>query len=418
MATNGHGATQIVKPQVKSTVVPVPLSNERLALHRGPFKAEHQLMIVADPGGLIKAAMDKMNGSRTLPEIAGLLNADGFSVGAPDLSGITEMLADRGVIADAETLSTASMSQAAAARYSRNLNCFAATTPDDRTAAEIQAAIGRAHVLILGVGGIGTAVAVSLAMAGCGQLTLVDFDLVELSNLNRQLLFTVDDLGRPKANVAREALERINPDVKISTIITRLESEEQVHQLIKSTNPDFVADAADRPAVAIDRWINKACFAEGVPYSANSVSGNMALFWTKIPGQTGCYNCDELWTERGNPDQFELKKYREKHDLIAGTSALSFAAMTIGALTASEIIRVITKWPAASAGRTILIDFPALKLTEYDRPAHPDCPVCAAALEEQSCASTSRMAVPDDPSLDHLAAKASAQAPFRPVNFR
>jgi molybdopterin/thiamine biosynthesis adenylyltransferase len=382
MIINRHDSrTAIAKPQVKPTVIPVPLSNKRLALHRGPFKAEHQLIVIPDPGGLIKAVMDKMDGTHNLRDITASLKADGFSVSESGVSDIIEMLAQRGVVADAESLSTASLGEAAAARYSRNLNCFAAITSDDRTAVDIQAEIGRAHVLVLGVGGIGTAVAVSLAMAGCGALTLVDFDLVELSNLNRQLLFTVDDLGKPKAEVAKKALQRVNPSVKITTINTKLESADAVRQLIKSVGADFVSNAVDRPTVAIDRWINAACFAERIPFSANSVSGNTALFWTKIPGQTGCYNCDDLWSQRRNPDQYELKQYREKHDLIAATSALGVTAMTIGALTASEIIRVLVKWPIASAGRSLLVDFSTLKITEYDRPAHPECTICDVRAE-------------------------------------
>jgi molybdopterin-synthase adenylyltransferase len=381
MINRHDGKTAIKKPRVKPTVIPVPLSNKRLALHRGPFKAEHQLIVLPDPDGLIKAAMDKMDGTHDLRDIIASLKADGFSISESGLSDIIEMLEQRGVIADAESLSAAGIGEAAAARYSRNLNCWAAITSDDRTAVDIQAELGRAHVLILGIGGIGTSVAVSLAMAGCGQLTLVDFDLVELSNLNRQLLFTVDDLGKPKAEVAKKALQRINPGVKITTINTRLDSAGAVHQLIKSVGADFVSNAVDRPTVAIDRWINAACFAERIPFSANSVSGNTALFWTKIPGQTGCYNCDDLWAQRRNPDQYELKQYREKHDLIAATSALGATAMAIGALTASEIIRALVKWPIASAGRSLLVDFSTLKITEYDRPAHPECTICELRAE-------------------------------------
>jgi molybdopterin-synthase adenylyltransferase len=377
---NGNGINRAVtRAQIKSTVIPVPLSNERLALHRGPFKAEHQLMVLPDPGGLIKAALDKMDGTRTAQDIARSLNVEGFSVSEGDVSRIIEMLSERNVIADAESLSTARMNKDDAARYSRNLNCWAAISSDGRTATDIQTELGRKHVLVLGVGGIGTSVALSLAMAGCGRLTLVDFDLVELSNLNRQLLFTVDDLGKPKADVARSAIQKVNPAVAISTINTKLTSESEVHQLIKSVGTDFVANAVDRPTVAIDRWINSACSAEGIAFSANSVSGNTALFWTKIPGQTGCYNCDDMWAAQSSPDQFELKRYRETHDLIAATSALGVTAMTIGALTASEIIRFLIGWPVASAGRTILLDFSTLKQTEYDKPRHPGCPICGAA---------------------------------------
>ena len=381
MSINRHGSgSAIVKPKVKPTTIPVPLSNERLALHRGPFKAEHQLMILPDPGGLIRAAMEKMDGTHDLRDITALLEAAGFHINESGVLDIVETLAQCGVIADADRLSVLSMGEAAAARYSRNLNCWAAISVDGRTAAEIQAEVGRAHVLILGVGGIGTAVALSLAMVGCGHLTLVDHDRVELSNLNRQLLFTVDDLGKPKVQVAKAALEKVNPDVKVSTINTKLDSADCVHQLIKSVGADFVSDAVDRPTVAIDRWINGACFAERVPFSANSVSGGTALFWTKVPGRTGCYNCDDLWAERRNPEQFELKQYREKYDLIAATSALGVTAMTIGALTASEIIRFLVKWPIASAGRSFLVDFTTLKVSEHERPAHPDCPICGGTV--------------------------------------
>ena len=374
---NEHGKrTGIDKPQLKSTVIPVPLSGQRLALHRGPFKAEHDLMVWNDPRGLIRAALANMDGTRSIADIANSLVAEQFHVGPGEVRELVENLGRAGVVVDAAALSHASMTASAAARYSRNLNCWAALSSEGRPAADFQAQVGRAHVLILGVGGVGTSVALALAMAGCGHLTLVDFDLVELQNLNRQLLFTTDDVGKPKVRVAKTALERINPDVTISTIEARLETSEQVHQIIESTKPDFVAAAADRPTVAIDRWINNACFALRIPFSSNSVSGHTALFWTRIPGKTGCFNCDDLWVEQWKPDHYEVKRYREKHDLIAATSAFSFTAMTIGALTASEIIRSIVGWSVPSAGRTILVDFSTLNVTEYNRPPHPRCSMC------------------------------------------
>jgi len=366
----------IESPQLKGTVIPVPLSGARLALHRGPFKAEHELMVLDDPGGLIGAVLAKMDGSRTIADIARSLAADQFKVGVAQIADVVEMLVRKGVVADAATLSHVNLTAEAAARYSRNLNCWAALSSNGRAATEFQAEIGRAHVVVLGVGGVGTSVALALAMAGCGHLTLVDFDLVELQNLNRQLLFTTDDVGKPKVRVAKAALEKVNPGVEVSTIETRLGSSEEVRAIIEPTRPHFVAAAADRPTVAIDRWINNACFTLGIPFSSNSVSGHTALFWTKIPGKTGCFNCDDLWAEQRAPDGYEVKRYREKHDLIAATSAFSFTAMTIGALTASEIIRCIVGWPVPSAGRTILVDFSTLKVTEYDRPPHPACKVC------------------------------------------
>jgi bacteriocin biosynthesis cyclodehydratase domain-containing protein len=377
-------SSRIALPQLKSTVIPIPLAGERLALHRGPYKAEHQLMVLDDPGGLIAATIGRMDGKRTIEQIAAALNGEGISIGAAQVRRMGEMLAERGVVADAGDLSTAGMSAEAAARYSRNINAWAALSVDGRTAVELQREVGRGHVLILGVGGVGTSVALALAMAGCGRLTLVDFDRIELQNLNRQLLFNADDVGKAKVDVAKESLLKVNPEIEIATIDSRLTSAGHVRELIESVKPDFVSAAADRPTVAIDRWINDACFALGIPFSSNSVSGNTALFWTKVPGMTGCFNCDDLWARTNAPDQYEVKRYREKHDLIAATSAFSFTAMTIGAMTASDIVRSLVKWPVASAGRAILVDFSTLRMLDYERPAHPDCPTCGTSMATRS----------------------------------
>lgn len=368
----------ITRPQLKSTVIPIPLRGQRLALHRGPYKAEHQLMILDDPDGVIGAAIGHMDGRHTIDDVTASLQAEHPSATVADVRTLVDMLAKKGVVADAEALSTAGMSADAAARYSRNLNAWAALTPDDRTAVDLQRQVGQGHVLILGVGGVGTCVALPLVMAGCGRLTLVDFDTVELQNLNRQVLYSTDDVGRVKVDVAKASLQRINPDLEISTFDTKLKSGDQVRELIESVDPDFVSAAVDRPTVAIDRWINDACFSLKIPYSANSVSGNTALLWTKVPGETGCFNCDDLWAEKKTPDHYEVKRYREKYDLIAATSAFSFTAMAIGAMTASDIVRSLVKWPVASAGRALLVDFSTLTMLTYDRPAHPDCHICGA----------------------------------------
>jgi molybdopterin/thiamine biosynthesis adenylyltransferase len=94
-------------------------------------------------------------------------------------------------------------------------------------------------VLIPGVGGVGTSVALALAMAGCGRLTLVDFDRVELQNLNRQLLFSTEDVGKIKVDAAKTALLKINPDIDILTHNVGLRDAGHVRELIESSKPDF-----------------------------------------------------------------------------------------------------------------------------------------------------------------------------------
>jgi len=379
MKDNHKACADITNPQLKSTVVPIPLTGERLALHRGPYKAEHDLLVIDDPGGWRESAIRLMDGTRTMDDIAQALENDRLPVNTAALRRFVEALADTGVIADAEALSTAGLSDDEAARYSRNLNAWAALTADGRSATALQRELGQGHVLMLGVGGLGTVAALALAMAGCGRLSLVDFDVVELQNLNRQLLYGIADLGKGKIHAAEAGLRLVNPHVKVSTLNAKLTGPDQVRNLIESIKPDIVVSAVDRPTVAVDRWINDACFALGIPFNGNSVSGLTGLLWTKIPGETGCFCCDDLWSQKNTPNHYEVKRYREKHDLIAATSAFSFTAMAIGAMIASDVVRYLVKWPVASAGRMILLDFSTLTTLVYERPAHPDCPICGVA---------------------------------------
>lgn len=373
---NRKGFSDITQPQVKATVVPIPLTRERLALHRGPYKAEHDLLVLDDPGGWREAAMRCMDGTHTVDTIAQALAEHEVPVDLAELRKFIAVLANLGVIADVDDLSPTGLDDEAAARYSRNLNAWAALTWDGRHAVELQRELGRGHVLILGVGGLGTVAALALAMAGCGQLSLVDFDVIELQNLNRQLLFGMADLGKDKIHVAEAGLRAVNPHIKISTLNAKLTGPDQVRDILQSIQPDIVVDAVDRPTVAVDRWINDACFALRIPFIGNSVSGLTGLLWTKIPGVTGCFSCDDLWSQKKTPDHYEVKRYREKHDLIAGTSAFSFTAMAIGAMIASDVVRYLVKWPVPSAGRMILLDFSTLTTLVYERPPHPDCPIC------------------------------------------
>ena len=101
---------RIMMPQLKSTVIPIPLTGRRLALHRGPYKAEDQLMILDDPSGLVNAAINRMDGSHSLDDIAASLQAEQFCVDSVGVQVLVEMLAAKGVVSDVKTLSTAGMS--------------------------------------------------------------------------------------------------------------------------------------------------------------------------------------------------------------------------------------------------------------------------------------------------------------------
>lgn len=367
-----------VKPKLQPTVVAVPLSGHRLGVHRGTHQADGNL-ILNDPGGWRFSAIHLMDGTKTLEDIIHALSNGSKTIAIGDLKNLVVDLMAAGVIMDATAFDGLSAEEVE--RYSRNLNGWAALSPDNRTAAQLQTQLERGHVLMLGAGGLGSTSSLALTMAGCGILTLLDFDTVELSNLNRQL-FTPKDLGQPKVDVLKKKLEAVNSKLVATALNQKIKSPTELLQIVRKVNPDIVVNAIDRPVIANDRWVNDTCVALGKPFICNSVSAGSGMVWAKIPGVTGCFSCDELWAKVKAPDHYEIRRYREANDLIPATSAFSFGTMAVGGMIASEAIRCLVKWTMATAGRLVVLDFATLKTTITDKPAHPDCPVCQHQTHE------------------------------------
>ena len=138
-------------------------------------------------------------------------------------------------------------------RFDRQLRYFSDITTGP-TASECQARLEEARVAVLGVGGLGGWAALNLACTGVGEMLLLDFDEVEMSNLNRQVLYSEADIGRFKAEAAAERLSGFNSAMKIEPRVQRLDSEAAVAETIAGY--DLVIDACDWPAHDIERWIN------------------------------------------------------------------------------------------------------------------------------------------------------------------
>ncbi len=145
------------------------------------------------------------------------------------------------------------------------------------------------HVLILGCGGIGSHVAWNLAVMGVGHLTLLDFDVVEVSNLNRQLLYDLEDAGRPKVEALKEKLLKINPDVDIDTVEARIWSEEELERVVIQRPYDLIIKSVDSPA-RFPLWLDNVCRRHGLKYIAGiTVSSNPLIGPTFIPGISAGY---------------------------------------------------------------------------------------------------------------------------------
>ncbi len=143
-------------------------------------------------------------------------------------------------------------------------------------------------VLIIGTGGLGAPAAMYLAAAGVGEIGLVDFDVVDLSNLQRQIIHQTQDVGKAKVDSGRETIAAMNPDVKVTTY-NEMVSSANILDIIKDRDYDFVIDGTDNfPAKFL---INDACVLQAKPFSHAGIIRFQGQTMTYVPGKGPCYRC-------------------------------------------------------------------------------------------------------------------------------
>ena len=248
---------------------------------------------------------------------------------------------------------TASLSKQEVMRYSRHL-----IMPE--VGMEGQLRIKQAKVLCIGTGGLGAPLGLYLAAAGVGRIGLVDFDVVDTTNLQRQVLFGTSDVGRPKTEAAAERLRNLNPEIQIETFDTHLTSANAL-ELFKDY--DIIVDGTDNFPTRY--LVNDACVITGKPNVYGSIfrfEGQITVFG--YPGGP-CYRC--LYPEPPPPGLVPS---------CAEGGVLGVLPGIVGTIQAAETLKLIIGKGAPLIGRLLLFDALAMKFRELKLRKNPECPVC------------------------------------------
>ncbi len=238
-------------------------------------------------------------------------------------------------------------------RYSRHL-----VMPE--VGLEGQKRLKAAKVLCIGAGGLGSPLALYLAAAGVGRLGLVDFDVVEFSNLQRQIIHSTADVGRSKLRSAQEKIQAINPNIEVDLHETRLTSDNALQIF---AGYDIVADGTDNFPTRY--LVNDACVMTGKPNVYGSIfrfEGQASVF--ALPDGP-CYRC--LYPEPPPPGLVPS---------CAEGGVLGILPGLVGLIQATEVIKLILGKGESLAGRLLLIDALGMKFRELKLRKNPDCPVC------------------------------------------
>ena len=218
-----------------------------------------------------------------------------------------------------------------------------------------QAALRNSSVFIAGAGGLGSPAAFYLVSAGVGQIRIADMDVLELSNMNRQILHTTDRIGMSKAESAKKTLAALDPECSVTAFTEKID-EDSVRHLVGDA--DIIVDCMDNFAA---RYVlNRFAVDEGLPLMHGAVAGFTGQATLVIPGKTPCLSCI-----------FPEAKTTEKTPVLGPTAGV------IGSIEAGEVVKYLTGTGTTLAGKLLIYDGGVNSMETFSVKKSPRCPVCA-----------------------------------------
>lgn len=321
-------------------------------------------------------AIDLIDGNRTINDILRELDLDDKS--HDDFISIVNIMYEHNVLeysfSKEQVFDRRVFCRKEYDRFDRQIDLFKHLTGDFDSAINIQETLSKSSIAIIGLGGCGSYIFHTLSAMGIGYISAYEFDVVEESNLSRQMLYNYTDLGKKKIDVAREKSSSISPTTKYKFFGQKIESLEDAKSVFKDV--DLVICAADTPRPEFFFILNEAAYLTGKPllYSG-SCANNAVIGPLVIPGQTRCYKC----INKVNEIQGE-KEYRFVKNIKSAymTTLIEPYNAVAGSLSALEAIKYLTKFDECQVIENILvIDFSDYNISNESEIFRGHCDICS-----------------------------------------
>jgi molybdopterin/thiamine biosynthesis adenylyltransferase len=363
------------RPQIKPEHAPYLTADSTVRIGGGVLGIAAEM---TDPGGWLWSLICAADGTLTTDEIVGQVCRRHPGALAAEVRDALDALIGAGYVADAAAAAPDDLTAEEQERYDRGMQYYRWVDLTPRSSPwDVQRTLKQARVAVLGLGGTGATAALALAASGVGRLHCIDADIVSLSNLNRQVLYTADDLGRPKAEAAVARLRRVNPDVEISAEQTMIGSRAQLARA--AAGFDLLALCADQPD-ELRIWANRVCLAAGLPWVDGGYHGPLITAAAYTPGAGACWECLRTAerTRLGLAAALANDVVRQLHR-APGHPATAMSAGLSGHLVAHLAVALLTGASPVTPGALVGINLmmPGDPVT-VRHPRQPDCPACGS----------------------------------------
>jgi molybdopterin/thiamine biosynthesis adenylyltransferase len=363
------------KPRLKTSYSRIDTEGE-ISL----FREAGSWLSLPDPDGQLGALIDLLDGTRSTAAVAAAMTRRWPELTVAEVAEGIASLDETGLLEDA-TAATA-LTPWQEERYASNLAFFATFAGLGRSRFEFQERLRRAHVVLLGVGGVGSTLLLNLAGLGVGRVTALDCDAVEAKNLTRQFLYTEAEIGAPKLERAIARAQALNGELRIAGVERRVTGPEDIAPLLPGA--DLVLSAIDRPD-EVQSWVNRECVAAGVPFITGGIQVARGGYYSVDPGRSGCVACWHAAAARAGNESPGSGGSEQVN------RAIGPAASLVGGLIALEAVRYLTGFaPPVSAAKVWLVDLVTGEIgVGHEWSRLPDCPVCGTIpASEASAAET------------------------------
>jgi len=329
-----------------------------------------------DPTGAVAALLTVLaEGKHEVGQLPEALRERGHDVGAADIDAALGVLDDLCVLEDAGAEDRLDPDRLA--RHLSNLRYYDLFATRTRSSVDLLDAVARARILLLGVGGLGSAILQSLVGLGVGQITIVDDDTVETKNLARQFAYGLAAVGQPKVRAAAQWAAAYSGGTRITPVQGRVADPGAIGTL--GAGCDIVVCAADTPS-DIQLMVNEACFALGVPYVSGGLSYSSLSYWSVSPRHSSCWRCLDLHHRDEEPTLPAAMREPPLVESSPVNRATGPVVQLLSGFISMEVMRYVTgSDPPIAQGAYHVIELAdGLEMTRSPWARHPDCPLCHA----------------------------------------
>ncbi len=372
LTPNPH-TTMKGKPKLKDTILKYNAKPQTI------LKVLGELVQIEDKEGIIWSLLELLDGTNTYKSVFEKLNYQYPHLNSALVEQYIEQFVELNILEDATLMIHDMLDEYTMERWSRNIEFFGSIARYGDNKFVYQRKIKESKLCILGCGGLGTHLLLDSTAAGFTNITIVDFDKVELSNLNRQILYHEDDIGTSKVLQARKRALQFSKRANVKAIETWLDSQEKIESVI--TGHDLVMCVADKPTNAIGYWLNEACVNQQIPFINGGLHIRRGTFYSVVPTQSGCVACwKQSLSQQGRHLASLIVEKSKEHDVDYQFPAPAMVAVVAGCMVAEALKLITGMQPPALTNRLKEFSFDNMSIeTREIWEKQPDCSVCGPA---------------------------------------